>query len=398
MPLKVLLLTHRIPYPLQDGGAIVTNFMISGFLQHGVQLSLLSLNTSKHFVDINTLPKQYQALHYFETVYIDNKITPIGAFSNYLGAESYHTSRFKSAILNEKLKLVLQENNFDIVILDNIFLQDTIATIRQYSKAKMACRIHNIEHLIWEKLAHNTKNWIKKKYLVEQAQRLKEIELKTLQQVDVLLLLNENEGVSLQAMGVETAQYLMPFGIDIAENNSAIQWSANTCFHLASMDWLPNVEALDWFLQKIFPKVLQKKPNYILHIGGKYLPNAYIKWQDKNIIVHQSVENGQWFMQVHGVCIVPLLSGAGIRVKVLEAMSLGVPVISTSLGASGLQVQHGVDILLANTPHEFADALLTNEMLLQKIGQQAKQTVLQHYNKTKIIQEATLFLSKFANA
>ena len=103
-------------------------------------------------------------------------------------------------------------------------------------------------------------------------------------------------------------------------------------------------------------------------------------------------------MQVHGVCIVPLLSGAGTRVMVLEAMSLGVPVISTSLGASGLQVQHGVDILLANTPHEFADALLTNEMLLQKIGQQAKQTVLQHYNKTKIIQEATLFLSKFANA
>ena len=135
-----------------------------------------------------------------------------------------------------------------------------------------------------------------------------------------------------------------------------------------------------------------------MHIGGKHLPNAYIKWQDKNIIVHQSVEDGQWFMQVHGVCIVPLLSGAGIRVKVLEAMSLGVPVISTSLGASGLQVQHGVDILLANTPHEFADALLTNEMLLQKIGQQAKQTVLQHYNKTKIIQEATLFLSKFANA
>jgi polysaccharide biosynthesis protein PslH len=398
VPLKILFLTHRIPYPLTDGGAMVSDFMLTGFLDHLIELSIISLNTSKHFVDVDTLPDYYKKLQHFDTVNINNDITISGAIHNLFTTESFHTARFKSDELNTKIKLLLSNQPFDFVVLDNIFLQDTIATIRKCSSAKIACRIHNIEHLIWKKLANHSNHIIKKKYLKIQAQRLQKIELQTLENVDLLLLLNNDEGEVLKKMNIKTPQYLMPFGIDfgVAINNH-VALTPNTCFHLASMNWMPNVEALDWFLEKVFPLVVEKNNDFVLHIGGKYLPDKYLKITNKNIVVHTKVENAKQFMQQYGICIVPLLSGAGIRVKILEAMSLGIPIISTTLGASGLDILSQYDIIIKDTPIAFANAILLDNNVLKEIGRNAYETAMLKYQKTKIIVETKTYLNLFLN-
>jgi polysaccharide biosynthesis protein PslH len=398
VPLNILLLTHRIPYPLLDGGALVTNFMLQGFLNQGESLSLLSLNTSKHFVDVNTLPDYYAKLQHFETVNINNDVTPIGAIKNLFTSQSYHTARFASNEFNEKLKQLLQNNLFDFVVLDNIFLQDCIATIRMHSLAKIACRIHNIEHQIWQKLASNSLNITKKKYLQLQAKRLKKIELLTLQKVDILLLLNESEGLQLAEWGVHTKQYFMPFGININNVDDNFPFALNQCFHLASMNWLPNIEALDWFIAEVFPKIIQQNNNFVLHIGGKFLPEKYYNLQSTNIIVHPIVKDAKVFMQQHGICIVPLKSGAGIRVKILEAMANRIPVVSTSLGANGLRVKDAHNILLADDAQRFADAVCTNQIQLQQIAQQALLTMQQLYNANIILQQTIQYFNTTINA
>jgi polysaccharide biosynthesis protein PslH len=398
VPLKILFLTHRIPYPLTDGGAMVSDFMITGFINQKVELSMISLNTTKHFVPIDSLPAYYKKLKHFDTINIDNDITMFGAINNLFTSESYHTSRFASKELNSKITKLLQTQSYDFVIIDNIFLQDTIATIRKYSAAKIACRIHNIEHFIWQKLASNTKNIFKKKYLEIQAKRLRKIELQTLANVDLLLLLNGNEGAVLKAMKIFTASYIMPYGIDLNLNIFSSKFKLNTCFHLASMNWLPNVEALDWFLEKVFPIVIQKNKEFILHIGGKHLPEKYLKLANNNIIVHPIVEDAKQFMQQHGICIVPLLSGAGIRVKILEAMSNAVPIVSTTLGASGLDIVHHHDILIADSPEDFANALLQNENVVINIGKNAYETVALKYQKRKIIEATITYFNLFLHA
>jgi polysaccharide biosynthesis protein PslH len=398
VPLQILLLTHRIPYPLTDGGALVTNFMLQGFLQQGAYVSLLSLNTTKHFVDVQTLPAYYQQCKHFSTINIDNRVTVFGALQNLFSGQSYHTSRFASPELNTALQRLLEANKYDVIILDNIFLQDAIATIRKYSKAKIACRIHNIEHQIWQKLAANTSNFLKKKYLQLQANRLQQIELQTLQAVDVLLLLNKNEGIQLAEMGVHTKQYVMPFGIAVDGGLQIHKVVSNQCYHLASMDWLPNIEALDWFIVAVLPKVIAQNPGFVLHIGGKHLPNKYIQLASKNIVVHAKVDDAKIFMQQHGICIVPLRSGAGIRVKILEAMANGVPVISTTIGAMGLAVQHNQNIIIADDAQYFADAICTNNTTLQRIADCGQQTLIQHYDANTIMQNTLIYLSIFCNA
>ena len=277
-------------------------------------------------------------------------------------------------------------------------MQDTIATIRKYSTAKIACRIHNIEHLIWRKLAVNTKNSLKKKYLQLQAKRLQHVELKTLQAVDVLLLLNEKEGIQLATFGVHTKQYWMPFGITINTNNYVNKIAVNKCYHLASMDWLPNVEALDWFINNVLPKVVINNADFVLHVGGKNLPAKYLQLVNKHIVVHANVDDAKMFMQQHGICIVPLLSGAGIRVKILEAMANGAPVVSTTIGAMGLAVQHLQNIYIADEAQQFADALCMDNNQLQQLAEQGLQTVQTTYSADTIIANTLNYLNTFCNA
>jgi polysaccharide biosynthesis protein PslH len=396
---RILFLTHRIPFPEHDGGAICTSYLLQGFLKAGIELSVISLNTSKHFVNTNDLPNWYKSLHNFETIRINNDITPIGALKNLLTSESYHTIRFKSEELNYCIKKFLESNTIDAVILDNIFLTDCIDTIRSNTKATIACRVHNIEFTIWEKLAHGTRNWLKKKYLLEQSKRLKEAELTTWKKVDALLCLNNHEADAIAANGIATPCIHLPFGVIqfVEKENPIHRIQANSCFHLASMDWLPNQEALDWFLDKIFPKVLAKNPNFVLHIAGKAMPDKYFTLQSENIVVHGKVDNAKEFMRQNGICIVPLLSGAGVRVKIVEAVANGIPVVSTSLGASGLPLQNGKHIAVADKANQFAEELLQPLEYWESIQLNCIQEGKDLFDMQKIVKHFLKEFSTFAS-
>ncbi len=352
-PLKILLLTHRVPHPLTDGGAIVTNNMIQELLnQPNVELGLLSLNTTKHYVAENELPNYYNKLKYFKTVNINNSVTVMGALLNLFTNKSYHMARFKNVKFSKLLMEVTFGGDYDWVIADNIYIAGDI--IDSPLDINVAVRMHNIEHNIWQGVAKKSKNIFKKWYLLLQTKRLQKAEVEILQRAKLLLPLNENE---IAALPFKVNNYYhLPYVTTVALN-TPLPTPQKAVYHLASMNWQPNVTALDWFIEKVWPLVLLQDAAFTLNIAGKDMPTKYTNNASKNIVVDGFIPDANVYMHTKGICIVPLLSGAGIRVKIVEALAAGVPVVSTALGAMGLPLNDR-EIIIADTPQEFANGII----------------------------------------
>jgi polysaccharide biosynthesis protein PslH len=400
MAIKLLLLTHRIPFPLNDGGAMGVHYFINGYVQQGIDLSVLSMNTTKHFVPENKWPASYKNLSMFKAIKIDNTVQIADAFKNIFSTKSYNTQRFESIEFKNALIEILQTHEFDFIQLDNIYLESYIEVIRKYSKAKMICRIHNLEHLIWQRLADNKIRSLKKMYLNILAKRLKRVELQALQRVDILLTINKQEENLLKALGVQTSCFYMPFGIDI--NNipkKNIQMQEQTIFHLGSLDWQPNLEGIEWFLNEVWPLVESQNGAVQLHIGGKNMPKFLLDNSMHNVIIHPSVPDATAFMQTYHTLIVPLLSGAGIRIKILEALSLGKHIVSTSLGANGIDIEHKKNILIADTAADFANAIIQiMQGVHPNLGKQANLLARNNYDSTQLFYNLSNFLHSIAQA
>jgi polysaccharide biosynthesis protein PslH len=356
--MRVLILSHRVPYPNTDGGAIVANAFIDALQAHHVQVDMLSFNTTKHFLSPEIMKQHVQTKYTCHEVPLDNAVKPLPALVNLLFTNtSYNYARFNDDVFTKKLITLLQENNFDIVHLENMYMGHYIKTIRQFSTAKITIRIHNIEHKIWQKLAIKSTG-IKAWYLNKMSARLYKEEIHVLNSCDFLFGLQTGELKEIEQLGVHTKSALVPFSIKIPQQDIAIKALPHSFFHIASMDWLPNQEAVLWFVQNVWPKILEAQPNATLHLAGKNMPDKITQLQSSSITVHGAVPNQYTFMQQYDTMIVPLLSGAGIRVKVIEALALGKKIVSTTLGVEGIAIAQLQNVQIADDANSFAHKCL----------------------------------------
>ena len=232
MSLKILILTPRIPFPLKDGGAIAMHQTIEGYVQQGCEVSLLSMNTSRHWVDENSLPDLYLKLIHFKTVFINNNINPLSAFFNLFTGKSYNVSRFINKNFENALLEIIQKEAFDIIQFESIYTSPYLQIAQENSTAKCFCRVHNIEYLIWQRLSENEANFLKRKYLKILTNRLKNYEIDILKKFDLLLPISRTEEKYFSENKINASIYL-PFGIDIKKpmlNN--IEQDVNSIYHI----------------------------------------------------------------------------------------------------------------------------------------------------------------------
>ena len=163
--MKILQLCKKFPYPLKDGESIAVTYLSKALNQLGNQVTLLTMNTKKHYFNIGELPAdydQYQSIHFTD---IDNEVKPFDAFLNLFSDDSYHISRFISTSFEQKLIEILKLEEFDVVQIETVHLAHYIPIIRRYSEAKIAMRAHNVEFEIWQRIADNTRLFPKKWYI-----------------------------------------------------------------------------------------------------------------------------------------------------------------------------------------------------------------------------------------
>lgn len=351
-------------------------------------MTLLAMNTVKHYYEGAQLPPELDFYRAVYTTKLDNRIKLWDAFRNLFSGESYHVERFVSPAFRDQLVRLLRAGEYEVVQLETLYLAPYIPYIRQYSDALIALRTHNVEHEIWQRISNNTRSLFKKWYLQHLTAKLKRYETAQLDRCDLLIPISERDLSRFRRMGARTTAAVTPIGIDpaaYAPDYRSFQRPTTVSF-IGSLDWMPNQEGLRWFLHKVWgPRLQEGGPS--LHIAGRNTPDWLFRTRLKNVFVHGEVGDAVDFINAHSIMVVPLLSGSGMRAKILEGMALGKVVLTTRLGLEGIDARPGREVLVAETPQQFA-ALLRRYAAapdqLEHIGRQARQFVVQRYDSDAI--------------
>ncbi|MCW3101579.1 MAG: hypothetical protein JWO09_19 [Bacteroidetes bacterium] len=394
--MRILQLCNKVPYPPKDGGCIAMNNLTQGLLKEGHTVKVLAINTPKLTTDINSLPAGYRSQTDIEAVFIDTAVKLIPSFINLFTSGSYNIARFYSPAFEAKLIQVLEKDAYDIVQLESLFVSMYIPAIRRHSKAKVVLRAHNIEHRLWERNADTAGKLLKKKYFSFLAGRLKQYELETLNSYDAVAAITPQDAGWFSESGFNKPLSVIPFGMDLnsIQQKNGIQEDKASVFHIGAMDWKPNMEGVNWFLEKVWDKVLMEHPNAKLYLAGRNMNDELKSLKRKNVEIVGEVADAHEFIQSKGLMIVPLLSGGGMRVKLIEGMALGKVVLSTTIGAEGVECEDGMNILIADDPADFAAVIgkyLSDQSHLAPIGVRAKQFAAEYYNNDDISRKLTLF-------
>ena len=393
--MRILQISNKAPYPPNDGSSIAIYNVAKGFIANGVDLHLLTINTKKHFKEDANVPGDFRNQSHYVSVYRDTDVKPLGALLNLFSSESFFVSRFIFKEFEEALVKKLKENTFDVIHIEGLFMAPYIDVIKKHSKAKITIRAHNVEHLIWDRLIRNEKSALKKMYLGLQNKRLKKLELEVLKTVDGIVPITAYDKELMEQAGIKNKYCVSPTGILLdkykVQNGQA---KPDTYFHLASMDWMPNQEAVDWFLDNVWTSHLKDVQGFSVELAGRFMPEKYFQRAEGNLKVTGAVDNNIDFYNHNEVMIVPLQSGSGMRIKIVEGLALGKVIISTSIGAEGIPVTHGENILIADSPKEFAEAiksLIGNKELKEKLSRNARKFIEEKFDNTKLIGELIQF-------
>ncbi|GAA5220437.1 glycosyltransferase family 4 protein [Membranihabitans marinus] len=382
------------------------NTLSRGLAANGVVIDLLAMNTAKHFTrvdsDVLLCLSQYRKVKW---VPINNQLRPIEALRSLIEGSSYHIKRFISSDFSDSIKELLLGDDYDVILLESLYMIPYLDVLKQNSQAKIVLRSHNIEFEIWDRLAENNKNPLQRWYLKKLAKSLKNYELEQLNNVDYLLPISEIDHQKYIDYGYKGRILTLPLGLDLSQYPYK-KWLRKTknieVGFIGSLDWMPNVEGLNWFLSEVLPQLKKRFGNKIrVHLAGRNMPD-YIKAKAcDNIVIHGEVDHAIDYINQFPYFIVPLFSGSGMRVKILEAMALGKVVLSTSLGIEGIPATADKEFLLADTKEDFIHSfsrIIEGQLGCDIIGRNAASFMEDNFS-TKIISEKLIrFLEEITYA
>lgn len=374
-----------MPYPANDGSSIAMASMIDGFIKNQASVTALSLNTRKHFKShLDTATEKPEELQLFK-VDVNTDVTPTGALVNLIVGKPYHVSRFYQKEFAQKLKELLKSQSFDVVQIEGLSMAVYFDDIKALTSAPIVMRAHNIEHQIWERHIANQKNVVQKKYLQIQVKRLKAFELDALKRMDATVAITHEDETGFQKLVPGVKSTAIPCGVDLQKLKvcKLADYFKSDLGYLASFDWLPNVQGAEWFIEKVWPILKKAKPDITFRLAGRHMPKHLRQLSINGITVHPDVPNMSEFVCGSEIAVVPLLAGSGMRIKIIENMALGKCQVSTSIGAEGVEVEHGHDIFICDTPESFAKQvldILQHSKLRQQIGENARNTITDKYS------------------
>jgi glycosyltransferase involved in cell wall biosynthesis len=394
--MHILQLCPRVPFPPHDGGAIAMYDVAAGLVRAGHRVTLLAINTPKHRQPADALAHLGPNLR-LVLVGVDTDISAPKALKNFLfSRQPYNVERFISPAVGEKLLEILRTETIDIVQMEGTFVAWYAELLGRQHRADfrvppLVLRAHNVEYTIWQMLAKREKNPLKKVFLSTIAQRLEKFERRYLRQFDAVAAITEADADRLRALHCPEPVVFIPAGVELGrvQRDPAIQAKPRSLFMIGSLDWLPNQEGVEWLLREVWPAFHAEFPDVELHIAGRNAPPHLLNLKGDKVFMHGFVESAPAFMQQYELMLVPLLSGGGMRVKIIEGMAVGKAILSTKLGAEGIAVRDGHDIVVRDSAAEWLDLLRSwarGEVPVAKIGGEAARTATDVYDNRRVVQ------------
>ncbi len=403
--MKILILTNKPPFPPRDGSSLATSQLITGLSRQGHNLHVFFLNTSRHMADSKDIPADLPRTS-FTDVPVNTRIRYIKALLSLLfSKQPYTVSRFITSESRKKLKVLLQKQSFDIIQFEGLSMAPYVSVVSYHTKAPVIFRPHNAEFLIWQRMAYAENNPFRKIYFLLLSRQIQKYEKKTAGIFKTILPISPEDNLIFRKWNPSALVLTIPYGLDIPPiKKESPSPPMPVLLFLGALDWLPNITGLLWFLKNVWPLLTRDIPGIRLKIAGRNPGEKLIrqirlitKDPDGNhagIDFLGEIDSTAIFYQSGSVFIVPLLAGGGIRIKILKAMAGKKAVVSTTIGATGIPVTSGHDIMIADQPETFIQAikkLINNPGLFQKITENALFLLQEHFNEKRIIDNLDKF-------
>ena len=354
-------------------------------------MTLLALNTLKHRQD----PAVLMEIDVVKTVNIDTSLTPWGVLGGLFSQQPYNVARFWSDEFAALLTKALKEGDFDLVQLEGSYMSIYLPTIRAATSIPIVLRSHNVEFQIWQRLAASEKSSFKAWYIRDLSKKIRRFELEYLPKYDAIVPIADLDEDFYRENGFQKPIRTVNGGVDLTKfaPTKAIAFDQEFLF-LGSLEWQPNVQGLMWFLENVWPAIHEKFPNATFHVAGKNPPEWLQKLEIQGMKFYGMVEDAAQFLNSGHFLIVPLLSGGGMRLKIVEAMANGKCIVSTKIGAEGIASQDGKDIVIADEAEVWIkkiDHLLQHPQESVAIAENALQLAIEKYGWDAIVADLVDF-------
>lgn len=373
--MKILFITPRLPLPA-DTGAKIRTFNLLKHIAKGNKVTLLSFyfeENPRALEDLKNLGIEISLIKSKEN------INPFSILSRRpVSIEKYYLREMEN-----KLKELVKSEDFDLAHFDHLHTG-------QYRESAngLPCVLdeHNIESLILDRCADAERSWLKKVIFKSQAKKMAALEGRITKKFSKCLTVSETDRENLSRLSGDGKNIeVIPNGVDTEYFNSPRIDEDRSLVFTGSMDWLPNDDAAVYFCREILPLIWLKDNRVKFYVVGRNPSRELLKLaqEDKRIVVTGAVDDIRPHVAKAKIFVVPLRIGGGTRLKILEAMSMSKVVVSTSIGAEGIDCIHDRNIIIADTPEEFANSinfLLNDESKIQMLAEASRKLVCNQYD------------------
>ncbi len=359
--MKILWIKTELLHPVDKGGKIRTYEMLKQLKRdHHVTYLTLDDGTAspdsrqkaeEYCQELVTIPHHTRAKFsvgfYFEL------------FGNLFSRLPYAVKKYESVELRREIIKRVEQDQPDVVVCD--FLPPSINLPENLGCATVLFQ-HNVEAVIWQRHYETQANPLKRLYLYWQWKKMRALEKAECQRYDHVIAVSREDSETMRRdYGIEAVTDV-PTGVDTDFfcPSSYAQPEAGSLVFTGSMDWLPNVDAIKWFCDEVLPLIRIKVPSVKLTVVGRKPGRELMELsqRDSSVVVTGRVDDVRPFMEKAAAYIVPIRIGGGTRLKIYEALAMEMPMVSTTVGAEGLPIRDGEELLIADTPEAFAKAVI----------------------------------------
>ena len=361
--MRVLYFSPRICWP-PISGAHLRDFYFARQLARNASLTYVGLVSDDARAQAGQLRERLGPENAAEVIALrrDKGYKPANIVRGIIGPTPLNVLNYTSAAVLAELDRILQRQSFDVVQIESMHLIAYARRIRQIApRTRLICDWHNVESEILARYSENDRNPLRSWYAKRTSVLSRNIEKQLLRLCHAHTVCSQRERELLLARVPEARIEVVGNGVDcdyFAEAPAQPSARRDVLF-MGRMDYHANIDAALYFVRHIWPLVRERRPELRLVIVGAQPPKQILALREQGIAVTGTVEDVRPFYHGALVSVVPLRVGGGTRLKVLEAMAAGTPVISTSLGAEGLAITSGEDVLIADTPQAMADGIVS---------------------------------------
>lgn len=384
--MRVLFLAHLFPLPLDSGGKIKSYYT----------LKALASRHEVHLVSFLRSSEEERCVSGLESIGVRTRAIKLNRSrlrqvsdlaGSLLTARPFIITRDYRREMRQAVLQAVNDLSPDVIHVDHL-------QMAQYAGVCGGCRVvldnHNVESMIIKRISETAQSRAMRVYARMEWPKLRRYEIQACRASDMVLTVSEEDRATLLNLDRSLAKvHCVPIGTDI-DYYQPVERTAGSLniLSIGTMYWPPNVDSMLYFTREILPLVRREIPDSTLTIAGQRPVESVLALaKEPGIRVTGYVDDEREIARDCGVFVVPLRSGSGVRVKILNALAMGLPVVSTSIGAEGLDVRSGEHLLIADDPPAFADAVvrvLRDPELAAALGRNGRQLVCEKHSWDRV--------------